>query len=88
MASQLDAPQIVQEVYNPENKSIKVTPIGAPIDVDWDYMSLTVGTDTIPNDKETYTFYVGGSGGSVVKTIVIVYTDGGRTLIKNVTVSA
>lgn len=46
----------------------------------WDYMSLGISSET-----ETYTFKTGGSGGSTVATVTIVYTDSGRTDILTVT---
>lgn len=48
----------------------------------YDYVSMTLsGGNTI----ETYTFKTGGSGGTTVATITIVYTDSTRANISTVT---
>ena len=46
----------------------------------YDYVSLNISSAT-----ETYTFKRNGSGGTTVNTVVIVYTDSGRTDISTVT---
>lgn len=46
----------------------------------FDYVS-----NSIVGDTETYTFKTGGSSGSVVATVTVVYTDSGRTDIETVT---
>jgi len=45
----------------------------------WDYTSLAVDTLT-----DTWTFYTGGSGGTLVATVVITYTDAAKGTISNV----
>ena len=47
----------------------------------YDYASLVVS----PATTETWTFKTGGSGGTTVATLVIVYTDSGRGTISSVT---
>lgn len=56
---------------------LKIPGLSIPI---WDYMSLAVSGDT-----ETYVFKNGGSGGSTVATVTIVYTDATRATISTVT---
>lgn len=46
----------------------------------YDYVSRSLNSAT-----ETWTFYVGGSGGTLVNTIVIVYTDTTLSYISTVT---
>jgi hypothetical protein len=48
---------------------------------DFDYVSMTIA----PAGTETYLFYTGGAGGTLVATIVIVYTDATRTDISTIT---
>lgn len=48
---------------------------------EYDFVSLTISPDT----TETYTFKTGGSGGTTVSTVVIVYTDATRSTISTVT---
>lgn len=45
----------------------------------WDYTFLAVDTLT-----DTWTFYTGGSGGTLVATVVITYTDEAKGTISNV----
>lgn len=47
----------------------------------YDYSSMVVS----PATTETWTFKTGGSGGTTVATLVIVYTDSGRGTISSVT---
>lgn len=47
---------------------------------DYVSMALSVGDTT-----ETYTFKTGGSGGTTVATVVVVYTDSSRKVLSNVT---
>ena len=50
----------------------------------YDYVSMALsGADT----TETYTFKTGGSGGETVATVIVVYTDSGRTVLSNITKS-
>ena len=53
--------------------------IGLP---SFDYVSMALsGGNTI----ETYTFKTGGSGGTTVATVTIVYTDSTRSVLSSVT---
>jgi hypothetical protein len=47
----------------------------------FDYVAMVIS----PATTETYTFKTGGSGGTTVATIVIVYTDSTRADISTVT---
>ena len=51
--------------------------------VSWDFCDIQQ-TDSI---TETYVFKTGGSGGTTVKTIVIVYTDSSKANLDTVTVT-
>lgn len=48
--------------------------------VDYDYLDVQQ-TDA---DTETYVFKTGGSGGTIVRTIVVNYTDSSKAIISNV----
>lgn len=56
---------------------LKVPGLSIPI---WDYMSLSTVTNT-----ETYTFKSGGSGGTTVAIVTVVYTDATLATISTVT---
>jgi len=45
----------------------------------YDYVSLTQATLT-----DVWTFYTGGSGGTLVATVTITYTDSGKETISNI----
>ena len=49
----------------------------------YDYASLVVS----PATTETWTFKMGGSGGTTVATLVIVYTDAGRGTVSSLTLT-
>jgi hypothetical protein len=51
--------------------------IGLPT---WDYMS---GAETSATE-ETYEYYQGGSGGTLVATVLITYTDAGKGFISSI----
>jgi hypothetical protein len=51
--------------------------IGLPT---WDYMA---GTETSATE-ETYEYYQGGSGGTLVATVLITYTDAGKGFIASI----
>jgi hypothetical protein len=87
MASQLDANQVIQAILDETAGGIKISSQGSAVNVAWDHMGMVVGTDTVANDKETYTFRDGGPSGTIVKTVEIVYTDGNRTVLSSVSVS-
>lgn len=46
----------------------------------YDYAALATATTT-----DTWTFFVGGSGGTLVATIVIAYTDATKVTVSSVT---
>lgn len=48
----------------------------------YDYVSMALSGG---NTTETYTFKSGGSGGSTVATVVVVYTDSTRTVLLTAT---
>ena len=53
----------------------------ALITTNYDYISVSYDSAT----QETYTFKSGGSGGSTVATIVVVYTDSTKDSLSTVT---
>jgi len=55
--------------------------IGAGLDIgSYDYVSMALsGGDT----TETYTFKTGGSGGTTVATVTIIYTDSTRNILSS-----
>ncbi len=85
--SQYDGMQVLQDSHKLDTNSIRVSPIGSPVDVAWDYMSMAISTTSVANDTETYTFKDGGISGTTVKTVVIKYTSGDRDIISSVSIS-
>ena len=77
--------QRVKLVTGTENSSTAIdesnplpTTSGAGLPL-WDYMSLATGATT-----ETYTFKLGGSGGTTVATLTVTYTDSTKETISTV----
>jgi len=48
----------------------------------YDYVSMALSAG---DTTETYIFKTGGSGGTTVSTVVVVYTDNNRDVLSNVT---
>lgn len=48
----------------------------------YDYVSMIL---SVGDTTETYTFKTGGSGGTTVATVTIVYTDSTREILSSVT---
>lgn len=84
MPSKLDAPQIIKEIYNDETGNVNITPLPSGVPFEWDYieMALSVG-----NTVETYTYKLGGSGGTVQGTTVVTYTTSDRDVLVSVEVT-
>lgn len=60
------------------------TPVRSPtpfIDLAYDYVSVAYPNST----TETYTFKTGGSGGTTVRTVTVVYTDATKDNLSTVT---
>lgn len=68
-------------VINPatEDTLLKVPGLSIPI---YDYVSMALSAG---DTTETYTFKTGGSGGSTVATVTVVYTSSARTVLSSVT---
>lgn len=76
--SEQDGNQTLQGAYNDVDFSITVNgylvgKVGRKID-------MVIGTDTIPNDMETYTF---SEDGVTLFVYEIIYTDGTRDVFKS-----
>lgn len=66
---------------NPNTLAILSEPSGLKIP-DYDYVSMALSAG---DTTETYTFKTGGSGGTTVATVTIVYTDSTRDVLSSVT---
>lgn len=63
------------------NGALEVTNItGGLVTTQYDYISVTYPTTT----QEIYSFYLGGSGGTLVSTVTVNYTDTTKNFILNV----
>lgn len=68
-------------VINPATEDTLLKTVGLGL-TQYDYVSMALsGGDT----TETYTFKSGGSGGTTVATLVVVYTTSARTVLSTVT---
>ena len=77
-STQLPDSSQIQHVVVVGTNNTPVNGIGLPT---YDYLSVTYPTAT----TEQYQFYSGGSGGTLVATIQIVYTDSTKEFITSVT---
>ena len=57
---------------------LKIPGLSIPI---YDYVAVTYPTTS----TETYTFYSGGSGGTIVATVALVYTDNTKNSLSTLT---
>ncbi|HNQ21212.1 MAG TPA: hypothetical protein PKI46_09145 [Bacteroidales bacterium] len=77
----LDQTQIIQSVYDETNETLKTSNgLALPL---YDYVSVAY-PDT---ETEIYTYKTGGSGGTTVATVTIVYTDATKENLDSVTKS-
>lgn len=79
MASDLDGSQALQGAYDDNNHAFRVEPISQFVPWGWDYVSLNSSGST----QDVYKFYVGGSGGTLIGTVTINYTDSTKDTITN-----
>ena len=75
-----DSQSSALEVDSKGNLKVNIAISGMSLN-QFDYVSRAYDS----NVTETWTFYSGGSGGTLVNTIVIVYTDSTLATILNVT---
>tara|TARA_R110000868_G_scaffold66014_7_gene197024 strand:+ start:4714 stop:5028 length:315 start_codon:yes stop_codon:yes gene_type:complete len=93
----LDATQTTQQAFDEANDAHRVVPLidGQPLSPTnpfpttslpfvWDYVSMALSGG---NTTETYTFKTGGSGGTTVGTVVVVYTSSAREVLLNATIT-
>jgi hypothetical protein len=67
---------------NPTNHGLNLNTVSGINLGNYDYVSMALSA---ANTTETWTFKTGGSGGTTVSTVVIVYTDNTRAVILTVT---
>lgn len=90
--SQLSQQQVLQGSYDGTDGALRVegttggTPIivvdsGALVNTPYDYIVATYPNST----TEVYNYYAGGSGGTNVATVTVVYTDSSKANISTVT---
>jgi len=68
--------------YDPTTRGVTVHSVSGLAFGAYDYVSMAL---SIGDTTETYTFKSGGSGGTTVNTIVVVYTNSTRTVLSTVT---
>lgn len=61
--------------------SIQTRQVAQLVPFKWDYVAATYPA----GDTEVYTFKSGGSGGSTVATVTVVYSDSTKTVLSTVT---
>lgn len=79
--SLLDGMQVLKSAHDDSSSSLKIKSLNSLVPTGYDYISRTLTTST----RETYLFKSGGSGGTLVGTIVINYTDSTLAAISDVT---
>ncbi len=65
------------------NSNLDVSTGGLFEGIVWDYISIAYTNST----TETFTYKTGGSGGTTVATVTVVYTDSTKVYISSVTKS-
>lgn len=68
--------------HHPTTRGMTVHPVSGLALGAYDYVSMAL---SVGDTTETYTFKTGGSGGTTVNIVVIVYTDSSRTVLSSVT---
>jgi hypothetical protein len=92
------ADQTLQQAFEADNDAHRVIPLvdGQPLSPSnpfpttalpfaWDYVSMALSGG---NTTETYTFKTGGSGGTTVGTVTVVYTSSAREVLVSATITA
>lgn len=75
----------LNDVYEQDDYAIRTKVVGFLNGFsigEYDYVSMVLSAG---DTTETYTFKTGGSGGTTVATVVIVYTDSTREVLSSVT---
>jgi hypothetical protein len=62
-----------------EDQALQIVPINALIKREYDYISAAYPTTT----QEVYSYYLGGSGGTLVGTVTVNYTNASKTYFLN-----
>ena len=77
----LNYQDVIRDVHDPALHLLQTGGMGINLPkFDYVSMALSVGDTT-----ETYTFKTGGSGGTTVATVVVVYTDSTRDVFSSAT---
>lgn len=71
-----------QDPDNHNQSVIAVTQVNGLIQEKYDYVSMELSAG---DTTETYTFKTGGSGGTTVATVTVVYTDSTREVLSSAT---
>ena len=79
--SALDGQTATPLKADPSTGALLALPMGSMITENYDYISVAYPINT----TEVYTFYVGGSGGTLVATVTVVYTDSSKQNLSTVT---
>lgn len=79
--SNVDNASLVEIAANPTSRALITEVNNALITKNFDYVSVSYDSAT----QETYTFKTGGSGGTTVATVVVVYTDATKADLSTVT---
>lgn len=79
--SGVDANQALQYSYDSDAQGLRITGAGTLVTEAFDYISATYPIAT----TEVYVYKTGGSSGTTVATVTVVYTDSSKTNISTVT---
>jgi len=82
MGSRISPSQIQQNLYDEETNSMRISPsAGQLITEAFDYIGATFPDGV----TEVYTYKSGGSGGTTVATVTVVYTSSAKSSVSSVT---
>lgn len=78
------AQEVLNKVFNEETNSLDTGILSGFNLPEYDYVSMALSA---ADTTETYTFKTGGSSGTTVATVTVVYTDSTREVLSSVTKS-
>lgn len=79
----LDFSQVLRQSFEEPNDVLRVKPLAGLVVPPWDYFNVSYPSST----QTIYHYYTNGSGGTLVATATINYTDATQANISNFTLT-
>ena len=79
--SPLDSGQTLKGAYSDADSAFRVETVNAMVPSSYDYVSVNYSSST----QEIYSFKIGGSGGTLVATVTLNYTDATKNFLSDAT---